>query len=164
LNPNLHGKKDMIPGHPATNWLRADRPGIFWGQCAEFCGYQHAQMRLGVVVEPEADFQKWRSAQSQEAPQPEIDSAKRGQQVFLSGSCAMCHTISGTTAFATVGPNLTHIASRSRIGAGILANTRENLASWITDAQHIKPGIRMPQNTLPPDDLQALLDYLQTLK
>lgn len=162
--PNLHGKKDMIPGHPATNWLRADRAGQFWGQCAEFCGYQHAQMRLSVVTEPESQFKSWLSAQSQDAPQPASDSQKHGQQVFLTGTCVMCHSIAGTAAFASVGPNLTHIASRPRIGAGILPNNRENLAQWVTDAQHVKPGIVMPQNTLPPDDLQALLDYLQSLK
>jgi cytochrome c oxidase subunit II len=162
--PNLHGKTDMIPGHTTRTFLRADRAGTYWGQCAEFCGHQHANMRFQVVVEPEEDFQKWLTAQLQSAPEPQTESQKRGRQVFLTKQCVLCHTIAGTPAHATVGPDLTHIASRPRIAAGTLPNNRGHLAGWITDAQSVKPGVRMPPNPLAPEELQALLDYLETLK
>ena len=162
--PNLHGKRDVIPGHPTTSVLRADVEGEYWGQCAEFCGYQHANMRLVATVEPEEKFQKWLESQRKPAPPPENDRQKRGQQVFLSTSCVLCHTVQGTTARATVGPDLTHLASRTRIAAGTLPNTRGHLGGWIVDPQRIKPGVRMPMNTFKPDDLHALLDYLESLK
>ena len=162
--PNLAGKHDIIPGYPVTFFLQADKVGTYWGQCAEFCGHQHAKMRFSVTALPEDEFQAWLSTQRQSAPSPSTESQKRGQQVFLGASCAMCHSISGTQAMATVGPNLSHIASRSMIAAGSLPNNRGNLAGWILDAQHIKPGCRMPQNNIPADDLEALLDYLESLK
>ena len=162
--PNLHGKKDLIPGMPATNWVRATLPGKYRGQCAEFCGYQHAQMRLAVTVDPEDKFNEWLNAQKQPAAEPQTDSQKRGQQFFLKTTCVMCHSIQGTEAFGRIGPDLTHIASRPWIGAGARPNTRENRAAWVQNAQHIKPGIRMPQHNISTEDLQALLDYLDTLK
>ena len=163
--PNLHGKTDMIPGHLSRTFIRADRPGEYWGQCAEFCGLQHANMRLQVIVyDKEEDFQRWLESQRQPAPDPTTERQKRGQQVFLSGSCVMCHTITGTPAGSKVGPDLTHIASRPRIAAGTLSNNRGNLGGWVTDPHGIKPGVRMPQNPLAPDDLQSLLDYLESLK
>jgi cytochrome c oxidase subunit 2 len=162
--PNLVGKKDLIPGHDAVLWLQADKPGVFRGQCAEYCGLQHAHMAFWVVAEPPTRFAAWLNQQRGEAVQPSTSSEQRGQQVFLSSPCIMCHTIQGTPAGATVGPDLTHIASRSYIAAGTLPNTRGQLAGWIVDSQAIKPGNRMPPNSLNPDDLQALLDYLQSLK
>lgn len=162
--PNLHGKKDLIPGHPTTTWFRADREGVFRGQCAEFCGAQHAHMRFIVVAEAEPKFKKWYSDSLASAHSPNTQSEARGQQVFLSTTCAVCHMISGTQARATIGPDLSHIASRPMIGAGTLPNSRGNLAAWIVDPQHIKPGIKMPPNPLEPEDLQALLDYLESLK
>ena len=162
--PNLHGKKDLIPGLPATNWVRATRPGTYRGQCAEFCGYQHAQMRLAVTVEPEDKFNEWLNSQKQQAAEPQTESQKRGQQIFLKTTCVMCHSIQGTEAFGRIGPDLTHIASRPWLGAGARPNTPANRAAWIQNAQHIKPGIRMPQHNLSPEDLQALLSYLDTLK
>jgi cytochrome c oxidase subunit 2 len=162
--PNLAGKKDLIPGKINTIWLQADKPGVYRGQCAEYCGLQHARMALWVVAEPQEQFNAWRQSQTQTSVPPTGDSQKRGQQVFLSSTCVMCHAINGTPAGSNIGPNLTHIASRNMIGAATLSNTREHLAQWIKDSQSVKPGNRMPQNNLSDADLQALLDYLQTLK
>ncbi len=162
--PNLSGKKDLIPGHKTVLWMRADKPGIYRGQCAEFCGLEHAKMALLVVAEPVADFAKWIEHQRQPAPTPTDSAAAKGQVVFENGPCAMCHTIASTRAAATVGPDLTHLASRMTLAAGALQNTRGNLAGWIVDPQTIKPGAKMPANSLAPTDLQALLAYLGTLK
>jgi cytochrome c oxidase subunit II len=162
--PNLHGKKDLVPGYKTDTWLQADRAGTYEGRCAEYCGYQHAKMRLVLVAEPTAKFQSWLQSQRSSAPSPTNDSQKRGLQVFLSTTCVMCHTVAGTPARGSVGPSLTHIASRKMIGANSLANTRAQLASWIQDPQHLKPGVRMPQHHLSSDDLNALLNYLETLK
>lgn len=162
--PNLHGKTDMIPGYTTQTFVRADQPGTFWGQCAEFCGHQHANMRLLIVVEPEEEFQKWLAAQRQPAPAPTTESQKRGQQLFLTRTCVLCHTINGTPAQSRVGPELTHLATRPRIGAGTLPNNRGHLAGWITDPQGIKPGVRMPATPLTTAELHPLLDYLESLK
>ncbi len=162
--PNLHGKKDIVPGHPATIWLRADRAGVFNGQCAEFCGHQHANMRFVVVAEPQAEFDKWLDAQRQPAPEPQTAMQQRGKQVFLGTSCAMCHSVSGTPAFGRVGPNLTHVAGRRLLAAGAVPNRPGHIAGWIIDPQKIKPGVRMPQHALSPEDLRALLEYIETLK
>jgi cytochrome c oxidase subunit 2 len=162
--PNLHGKKDMIPGHRTTLRLHATRPGTYYGQCAEFCGLQHAKMRLTVVVEPKEQYDAWIAAQGQPAKPPETESQKRGQQIFLGTSCVMCHEIAGTPARSQMGPVLTHLASRPTLGAGAMPNNRGNLAGWILDPHTAKPGVRMPQNVLGPADLHALLDYLESLK
>jgi cytochrome c oxidase subunit 2 len=162
--PNLHGKKDLIPGHPTNTTLRADRPGVYWGQCAEYCGLQHANMRFQVIAEPEADFRRWLDAQRQPAPEPQTEGQRRGREVFLKSACVMCHWVGGTPAMSRVGPDLTHLASRQRIGAGTLPNTRGHLGGWVADPQGIKPGVRMPANSLKPADLRALLDYLESLK
>jgi cytochrome c oxidase subunit 2 len=162
--PNLHGKKDIIPGHPTNLWLQADRPGEYYGDCGEFCGYQHAQMRLVIVAEPVDQFQSWLAAQRQSAPEPENDTQRRGLNVFLHTSCVMCHSIQGTPARGLVGPDLTHVSSRKLLAAGAVPNVRGHLAGWIIDPQRIKPGTRMPQNNLSPLDLRALLEYLETLK
>ena len=162
--PNLSGKKDLIPGKAATIWLQADKLGVYRGQCAEYCGLQHAQMGLWIVVDTQDEFNAWRQRQTQTAIVPPTDLARRGQQVFLSSSCVMCHTINGTLAGSNVGPNLTHLAGRSIIAGASLLNTRENLRQWITNSHAIKPGNKMPANTLSSKDLEALLDYLQNLK
>ena len=162
--PSLHGKQDMIPGHQNTTWLQADRPGVWRAQCAEFCGHQHAKMAFDVVAEPQAQFDRWYEQQLAAAAEPTDSSARRGREVFLQNACLMCHTIAGTPAGSRVGPDLTHLASRPSIGAGTLPHTRGHLAGWIVDPQRIKPGVRMPPNQLSPDDLNALLDYLQSLK
>lgn len=161
--PNLHGKKDLIPGHPAQTFVRADRAGIFRGQCAEFCGLQHAFMRLVVVAEPEDEFEGWLEARRRPPPAPASAREERGRRVFLGSTCVMCHAVQGTPAQSRVGPDLTHLAGRPLLG-GVLANTRGNLAGWVVDPQRIKPGIRMPMNPIEPEDLDPLLDYLESLK
>jgi cytochrome c oxidase subunit 2 len=162
--PNMHGKKDLIPNYPTTFYFRPDKIGTYWGQCAEFCGYQHAKMRFIVIVETPEDFEAWRTAQQTSPSPPSDPTLQRGQQIFLTSVCTQCHTVQGTTANATVGPNLTHVASRQYIAAGSLQNTRDHLRSWITDPQAIKPGIRMPMNTYSEEDLNALVSYIESLK
>lgn len=162
--PNLAGKKDLIPGKINTIWLQADKPGVYHGQCAEYCGLQHARMALWIVAEPQEQFNAWRQNQTQTSITPASDSQKRGQQVFLTSTCVMCHAINGTPAGSNIGPNLTHVASRNMIAAATVVNTREHLAQWIKDSQQYKPGNRMPQNNLSDADLQSLVDYLQSLK
>jgi cytochrome c oxidase subunit 2 len=162
--PSLQGKKDLVPGHPTSLWLNLDRPGVYDGQCAEFCGLQHAQMNLRLVVETPAQFAAWQQAQRSLPPTPANDRQRRGQQVFLTRSCVLCHTIAGTLAGSRVGPALSHLASQPMIGANAFPNTREMLRRWIHNAPAMKPGVRMPQNELTPEDMDALLDYLATLK
>ncbi|HEX2268234.1 MAG TPA: cytochrome c oxidase subunit II [Pyrinomonadaceae bacterium] len=162
--PNLHGKTDMIPGRTVETWLQADRPGVYRGQCAEFCGHQHAHMALLIIAEPEEQFRAWYQGQLQSAPAPTTLSQIQGQQIFLSRPCVMCHRIQGTDAGGRVGPDLTHVASRQTIAAGTLQNTREHLSRWIVNSQDIKPGNRMPPIPISGDELNALLDYVQSLK
>jgi cytochrome c oxidase subunit 2 len=162
--PNLAGKKDAIPGKSSSVWLKADRAGVYRGQCAEYCGAQHAHMAFVVIAEEPDKFNAWIAAQRQPAVQPATDSQMRGQQVFLSAPCVMCHTIQGTQANAIVGPNLTHVASRGSIASDTLPNSRGHLSGWIVDSQSIKPGNLMPPMSIRPEDLQSLLDYLQSLK
>ena len=162
--PNIAGKRDLIPGYTSSLFVQPDKPGLFRAQCAEFCGYQHAKMALDVVVHPRDEFFAWLERQRAPAAEPSDTLAQQGKKVFLAGPCSSCHAITGVQAYATVGPNLTHLASRRTIAAGSLANTRGNRAGWIVDPQSIKPGVRMPANQLQPHDLQALLAYLETLK
>jgi cytochrome c oxidase subunit 2 len=162
--PNLGGKKDLIPGKVSTVWLQADKPGVYRGQCAEYCGLQHARMALWIVADPQDQFNAWRQNQTQTSVPPATDSQRHGQQVFLSSTCVMCHAINGTQAGSNIGPNLTHVASRNTIAAATLSNTRDHLAHWITDSQSFKPGNKMPQNNLSDQDLQAVVDYLENLK
>ena len=158
------GKKDLIPGKINTIWLQADKPGVYRGQCAEYCGLQHAHMALWIVAETPDQFNAWRQNAEQTSVSPITDSQKHGQEVFLTSACVMCHAINGTPAGSNIGPNLTHIGSRNTIAAGTLPNTREHLAHWITNSQNIKPGNKMPENNLSQADLESLLDYLQSLK
>jgi cytochrome c oxidase subunit 2 len=162
--PALHGKRDLIPGHDSTTYIQADRPGLFRGQCAEFCGAQHAKMGFLVVAQAPPEFETWLTRQRQAAPSIETAAATRGRDLFLRGTCAMCHTIAGTQAGATMGPDLTHLGSRATLGAACLPNVREHLGQWILDAQQIKPGTRMPPNPLGGDELEDLLSYLETLR
>jgi cytochrome c oxidase subunit 2 len=162
--PNLHGKRDLVPGQVTNFWIQADRPGVYRGQCAEFCGHQHANMSFVVVAEPAGEFQRWLHHQRQAAQAPATDVEKRGQQVFLQGPCVMCHTIRGTSAGSRVGPELTHVGSRMTLAAGTLPNTRGHLAGWVLDSQSVKPGNRMPPNPLSPEDLHAVLTYLRSLR
>jgi cytochrome c oxidase subunit 2 len=162
--PELHGKQDLIPGHKNTTWLRADKPGVWKARCAEFCGHQHAKMAFDVVAESPAQFNRWYTQQLASAPPPTNPSSQRGHDVFVQRTCVMCHAIAGTQAGSRIGPDLTHIASRPSLGAGWLPNTRENLGRWILNPHLIKPGVKMPPNQLSPDDMNALLDYLETLR
>jgi cytochrome c oxidase subunit 2 len=162
--PNLHGKKDLIPGYVSTTWLQADEPGVYSGQCAEFCGLQHAHMGLLVIAQPPEQFAAWYERQLEPAAPPTDSLRLRGQEVFLSRSCNLCHTIRGTQANARVAPDLTHLASRRTLAARTLPNTRGHLAGWIVDPQSIKPGNRMPPNLLNSDELEALLAYLESLR
>jgi cytochrome c oxidase subunit 2 len=162
--PNLSGKRDLIPGYMSAIWFQADTPGVYRGQCAEFCGLQHAKMAFYVVAEPRSKFEAWLAASSQSHRTPTDSALLYGQRVFLTSGCAVCHTISGTPAQATIGPTLSHLKSRATIASGTLANTRENLMGWITNPQAIKPGVLMPAIPLKPDQLTALVSYLETLK
>lgn len=162
--PNLLGKKDLIPGHQTSTWFVADTPGVYRGQCAEFCGFQHAKMAFFIVADPPRRFASWLAQQRSAAAEPTDSVARRGREVFLAGSCALCHSVQGTLAHGVLGPDLTHVGSRMTIAAGTLPNTRGNLAGWILDPQRIKPGANMPPNQLQPADLQALLTYLESLK
>jgi cytochrome c oxidase subunit 2 len=162
--PNLAGKKDLIPGYTQSFWFQADTAGLYRGQCAEFCGQQHAKMALFIVAEPRPKYEEWAKQQQDTAKTPTDSIASRGKEVFLTSTCVMCHAISGTSAGSHAGPDLTHLASRRTIAAGTLPNTRGALAGWIVDPQRIKPGARMPPNMLSPKDLDALLTYLQGLK
>jgi cytochrome c oxidase subunit 2 len=162
--PNLHGKTDLVPGRQNSTWLQIDRPGVYRGQCAEYCGLQHAHMALVVVAEPEDAFQRWVAAQRHPAPAPSTPEQTRGLDIVERGPCAMCHTIRGTQAGGRMGPDLTHFASRSTIAAGTAPNTPGYLAGWIADPQHLKPGNRMPPTGLASEDLQAVVAYLGSLR
>ena len=162
--PNLQGKRDLIPGQVTNTWLQADQPGIYRGQCAEFCGYQHAKMAFVVVAEPMDKFLAWIQHQRTPAADPQTAEAQRGHDAFMQSTCVMCHTIRGTDAGARLGPELTHVGSRMTIGAGTLPNTRGHLAGWVADPQSIKPGVRMPANPMEPAQLQAVLTYLRGLR
>ena len=162
--PNVQGKRDLIPGYNNAFSFEVDRPGRYRGQCAEFCGLQHAHMGFYIIAESPDKFQAWLNDQVKPAVEPNSDITKRGQQVFLSTSCILCHTIRGTTAGSRLGPDLTHVGSRTSIGAATLPNTPGGLGGWIANPPAIKPGVRMPPNPLPAPELQALVAYLMSLQ
>ena len=162
--PNIHGKRDAIPGYTTSIWFTADKPGSYQGQCAEFCGYEHARMGFLVDAEPAPQFAAWLEHAKQPAAEPTDSLAKRGKEVFLSMPCANCHTIGGTPAGGHVAPSLTHIGSQATLAAASVPNNTGYLTAWIVDPQSIKPGNHMPQNILAPQDLRALVHYLQGLK
>jgi cytochrome c oxidase subunit 2 len=162
--PNLAGKKDLIPGREATLTLLAEKPGIYRGQCAEFCGAQHAKMAFQVFADPPEQYEAWAEQQRKPAAEPADAAQKRGREVFEQGTCGMCHAIQGSKANARHAPDLTHLASRATLAAGTVPNTLGHLAGWIIDPHSIKPGVNMPSNALAPDDLQALLAFLGSLK
>jgi cytochrome c oxidase subunit 2 len=162
--PRLAGKIDMLPDRVNTLVLEADEPGVHDSKCAEFCGLQHAHMDLVVVAEGADRFDAWIDAQAEPASAPVAAAALRGAQLFLKGDCAMCHTVRGTPADATTGPDLTHVASRPTIGAGAVPNSRANLMSWVRDPHVIKEGAKMPASDLTNEELDAVIAYLQTLE
>ncbi len=160
--PHFGWMQDLVPGKTNTMWVTVDRPGTFDGACNQYCGLQHAWMRLRVVAQTPDQFKAW----AQQQAQPVTPSGARGEQVFLQNTCVSCHTIRGLNgATGTVGPDLTHVGSRSTLGAGVIDNDATNMLAWITDPQAIKPGVLMPSfRSLSPDDLRALADYLESLK
>src|SRR4051812_48858799 len=154
--PSLAGKQDLIPGRLNELSIRAERPGVYRGQCAEFCGLQHAHMAFFVIAEDEAAFDNWAARQSQSVTPSSDTEAEAGRQVFLSKPCAACHAIRGTTAVGVNGPDLTHVGSRRYIGSGLLETTRGSLAAWIADPQTLKPGNNMPLVPLSAEELKAV--------
>src|SRR5262249_42931050 len=140
----------------------ASSSGIFYGQCAEFCGRQHANMMIRVVVESPAEFADWLEAQRRPAAAGSAGMA--GSRLFYTKTCANCHTIRGTPAFRTVGPDLTHLASRQTIAAEEIPNDRKNLSAWLNNPDVLKPGCRMPDLKLSPDDVASLVSYLESLR
>jgi cytochrome c oxidase subunit 2 len=162
--PNLQGKRDLVPGYVTTHWFRADTAGVYRGQCAEFCGMQHAKMALYISAEPPAKFAAWMAAASTPHEPPTDSTLLYGMRVFMSGGCAVCHSIAGTEARSTVGPPLSHFKSRMTLAAGTLANNRANLTRWITDPHMEKPGVRMPAYPFTQVQMAALVSYLETLK
>jgi cytochrome c oxidase subunit 2 len=162
--PSLSGKKDLIPGRESTIALRADRVGTYRGQCAEFCGYQHAQMALVVVAETPERYERWRSLQREPAHAPSDAQQARGRELVEQTSCAMCHAIVGTRAGGRRAPDLTHVAGRGWLGAGAVANTPKLRAEWIANAQKFKPGVDMPPIDVAADDLAAISAYLGSLE
>jgi cytochrome c oxidase subunit II len=162
--PSLSGKKDLIPGHTNTELVIAQKPGTYTGQCAEFCGLQHARMRLSVTAVSQEEFEAWKRHELAPARTPASDLERAGRDVFEHSTCTLCHTIHGTVASATVGPDLTHLADRGTIAAGTLPNDQASLSSWILAPQRIKPGAQMPATPLRPMDLAALSTYLASLQ
>ena len=160
--PALAGKTQAIPGQINRQWIEADHPGVWRGQCTQFCGPQHAHMALEVVAEPPDAFARWAEREARPAATPANAASRHGEQVFMA-HCAACHTVRGTDATGAQGPDLTHLASRRLIAAGALANTSANRLDWIAHAQRIKPGSLMPGIVLTPaeaGDLAAWLDML----
>lgn len=162
--PNVQGKRDLMPGYDTDVMMQIDQTGRWRGQCAEYCGEQHAHMSFYMIAESGPQFQQWLYQQAQSSVSPRTPQTVHGQQVFLTHACVMCHTIRGTPAGSRVGPDLTHLASRATIAAGALPNSIGNLGGWILNAQSIKPGCRMPPNQMTGSELQDLLAYLETLK
>ncbi len=161
--PRLGGKMDVIPGQTNVTWLQADKPGVYRGQCGEYCGAQHAHMSMYVIADMPQDYLNWTRNQLQDAVAPDSMATRNGQQAFLA-HCAVCHAVRGTPAGGILGPDLTHLMSRRTIAAGMLPNTPGNLAAWVADSQALKPGSQMPALALSGPDLSAVMTYLQTLR
>ncbi|WGS55250.1 cytochrome c oxidase subunit II (plasmid) [Paraburkholderia sp. D15] len=160
--PALAGKTQTIPGQVNRQWIQADRPGVYRGQCTQYCGAQHAHMAFEVIAESQQDYQKWFDAQARVAAAPTSADAVLGQRVFMD-RCAGCHTVRGSDAAGVQAPVLTHLLSRRLIAAGALPNTPRNVMDWITHPQEIKPQALMPDIALSPADGRDLAAYLATL-
>jgi cytochrome c oxidase subunit II len=161
--PSLVGKIQTIPGQTNVTWIEADKPGVYRGQCTQFCGEQHAHMLLSVFADPPAAFDAWRADQLRDAPTPATQEASLGERGFI-GHCAACHTVRGTVAEGKLGPDLTHLMSRSTIAAGVLPNNPGYLSGWIADPQSVKPGSLMPDPDLSGPELASIRSFLVTLK
>jgi cytochrome c oxidase subunit 2 len=163
--PELARKMSTVPGQPNHIWLQADKPGLYIGQCSEFCGTQHAWMRILVVAEEPSKFEQWQTAQLQPSQRSTSGVAAKGLTLFQTSTCIDCHAIRGMPgANASVAPDLTHVASRRQLGAGILENTPANMRSWLKNPQHIKPGVLMPDFNFTDQQLDQLEAYLETLR
>ena len=161
--PALAGKTQMIPGQTNQQWLQADRPGTYRGQCTQYCGVEHAHMGFEVVADTLDDFRKWQDSQLKTAAATSDADVVAGQKIFMD-QCAGCHAVRGTNAMGEHAPDLTHLLSRHLIAAALLANTSGNRMAWIAHAQEMKPGVRMPDFALKPADGSALSAYLSTLE
>jgi cytochrome c oxidase subunit II len=162
--PELAGKIDLIPGQTTANHFTATSAGVYRGQCAEFCGLQHANMNFVVIAQEPAAFERWVVQHRSPPVGPSSELEARGQATFVRSSCAGCHAIRGTDAHATLGPDLTDFGGRTSIGAKTVPNDRGHLEGWIADPQSIKPGALMPPSALEPDELTAIVAYLESLK
>jgi cytochrome c oxidase subunit II len=160
--PQMAGKLDIIPGKTNRTWIEPRTPGTYVGQCAEFCGVQHAGMLLRVTVHPKDEFDRWVAAQ--QAAAADAPTVRAGRDVFMSVACVSCHTVKGTLANGVFGPDLTHLTSRATLGAGVAANTPENLRVWVKNPDKLKPGVRMPAMNLSDQQLDQLVAYLATLR
>ena len=160
--PRLAGKTDLIPNYPNTMWIDPRETGVFLGQCAQYCGTQHAKMLLRVYVDTHEDFERWIEAQRR--PARADDSVSRGRQVFEATSCVNCHTVAGARADGVFGPDLTHFGSRETLASGAAPNTPETLRLWIRNPDAIKPGSRMPAMNLSDEDVEAVAEYLASLR
>jgi len=159
--PQLAGKMDLIPNRINYTWIDPHQPGVYYGNCAEYCGTQHANMLLRVIAQPTADFNRW--AYEQKQPAVDDPNAAEGKKAFLSLACVNCHLIKGTPSAGVFGPDLTHLMSRQTIGAGVLPLNHENLRAWVNDPQQIKPGCLMPSMKLTGPELDHVVAYLETL-
>jgi cytochrome c oxidase subunit II len=160
--PQLAGKIDMIPGQTNVLWLQAAKPGVYVGQCGEFCGAQHAHMQMRVIADQPKDYAAWRENQLRAVADAAPGAPARGASLVAS-RCGACHTVRGTGAGGILGPDLTHLMTRHTLAAGLLPNTPGNLAAWIANPQTLKPGTRMPAPQLSPNELQTVVAYLETL-
>ena len=162
--PSLMGKQDLIPGQENEIQFSASRPGVYRGQCAAFCGWQHAHMGLLVVALPKQEFENWRQGQLKPAAEPIDPTEKQGKEIFLSKACVMCHTVRGTAAGSRVGPDLTHFGGRRYIASALFPMSRGNIAAWVIDPQGIKPGVNMPNVPLKAEEIDPLVSYLMGLR
>ena len=162
--PRLARKIDAIPGIENYVWLEASQPGVYRGWCAEFCGAQHAGMRFRVYALPPDEYEQWQTSRQQVPQDPQEADAQAGKRLFFQMTCANCHAIEGTDAVETIGPDLTHFADRKTIGAGTVDNTPENLVRWLEDPQALKPGCKMPNFHLTPEQIRLYVAYLETLR
>lgn len=164
--PRLFGKQDVVPGRTNFINMEAPTPGTYWGQCTEYCGLSHANMRLRVIAQEPEDFEDWLAQQREPAEDQTSGDAAAGQKLFLEGACAGCHAIGGTDAVGRVGPDLTHLAGRSTFAAAMFETNERNLVKWVTDAPGMKPGVKMPsfRGQLTSEEVESIVAYLMTLE
>jgi cytochrome c oxidase subunit 2 len=160
--PQLAGKTDLIPNRENLMWIAPNEPGTYLGNCAEYCGMQHARMLLRVVVHTPQDFEQWVKAQQQ--PAVEDTSASEGRKIFFANSCVSCHAVRGTSAKGVFGPDLTHLMSRQTLASGAALNSHDSLRAWIRDPQQIKVGCLMPNMQMSDKEVDQIVAYLETLR